>query len=148
MEMLTQSEAEALIRMLKESLVDAINFPGKGKKERFKVRGTTPRDLFDIQLFRGTIAANKVYYSAIVTLNKQSILELHVGDTLKHRNPDGTVINGSHWHIYKQGYGREYAVPAENVTSSDFEANTMRFFREFNIVKPPKVAFQQELSIE
>ena len=36
MEMLTQSEAEALIRMLKESLVDAINFPEKGKKERFK----------------------------------------------------------------------------------------------------------------
>lgn len=36
---LTQAEADALIRMLKESLVESINFPGKGEKRilQFKV---------------------------------------------------------------------------------------------------------------
>ena len=67
---LTQAEADALIRMLKESLVESINFPGKGEKKNFAVQGDSTKDQFDIQLYRGKIAANKMNYGAIVSINK------------------------------------------------------------------------------
>ena len=142
---LTQAEADALIRMLKESLVESINFPGKGEKKNFVVQGDSTKDQFDIQLYRGKIAANKMNYGAIVSINKEILLELHVGETLKHLNPDGTWIYGSHWHIYKQKYGRNFAIPATDVNSSEFENNTIKFFKEFNIISPPTVVYQQEL---
>ena len=145
---LTQAEAEALIRMLKRSLIDSINFPGKGEKKNFQVQGDTSKDKFDIQLYRGNIAAHKLNYEAIVSVNKVILLELHVGDTLKHLNPDGSWVNGSHWHIYKQDYGRAFAIPAADVKSSDFESNTLKFFKEFNIISPPTVIYQQELDCE
>ena len=145
---LTQAEAEVLIQMIKKSLIDSINFPSKGEKKNFQVQGDSSKDKFDIQLYRGNIAAHKLNYEAIVSVNKIILLELHVGDTLKHLNPDGSWIHGSHWHIYKQGYGRAFAIPASDVKSSDFESNTLKFFKEFSIVKPPTVIYQQELDCE
>lgn len=142
---LTQAEADALIRMIKTSLANTVYFPSKGEKKEFQVRGDTAKDLFDIQLFRGNIASSKTNYEAIVCLKKIPILELHVGETLRHRNPDGSLIIGSHWHIYNQQYGRALAIPATDINSPDFERNTMKFFNEFNIVSPPVVVYQQEL---
>ena len=142
---MTQSEAETLIRMLKKSLVNSINFPEMGEKETFKVQGDTTKDLFDIQIYRNRIDDRKINYEGIVSVNKIPILELHIGNSLKHRNPDGTILLGSHWHIYTQEYGRQCAFPASDLLSSDFEESTLRFFKEFNIISPPTVVYQQEL---
>jgi hypothetical protein len=52
---------------------------------------------------------------------------------------------GSHWHIYTEEYGRQFAFPAESVQSDKFVENTILFLKKFNVVECPTVSFQLEL---
>ena len=73
------------------------------------------------------------------------LLELHVNPGKVHPNPDGSKIIGSHWHIYTEEYGRQFAIPAEDVQSDNFVKNTLLFLEKFNVIKQPNISFQLEL---
>lgn len=78
----------------------------------------------------------------IVALPKgvpQTILELHLNPNQPHRNPDGELIVGSHWHVYCETYGRRWAYPAVDVESDDFVAGTLAFFRKFQLIRHPEI---------
>lgn len=144
---LTEQEAETLIRLLKKSLVDTIDFPSKGSKKSFTVRGLKSNDLFDIHIFRSRTVVGKTNYDAIVIKDNVRLLSLHIGGTLSHKNPDGSKLVGPHWHIYRENYDLLYAYPATDVHNEDFEQNTLKFFEEFHIVEKPVVNYQQELDL-
>lgn len=72
------------------------------------------------------------------------LLELHINPGKVHPNPDGTKIIGSHWHIYTEEYGRQFAFPAENVQSDKFVENTILFLKRFNVIECPTINFQLE----
>jgi len=60
-------------------------------------------------------------------------------------NPDGTIIIGSHWHVYREGYDRKFAFPATNIDDDDFISNTLQFFDKFHLIDKPNVNYQLEI---
>lgn len=74
------------------------------------------------------------------------LLELHINPSNIHCNPNGEKIKGSHWHIYDEIYGRQYAFPADNIESDNFLENTIEFLNKFNVIEQPQIHFQLELT--
>lgn len=144
-EKLTDAEARRLIAMLKRALIEAIDFPDRGKKAEFDVVGDTKKDLFTVSIFRGKIQSKKYSIGARIKKNGISLLELHINATNVHFNPDGEKITKDHWHIYREDYGRKFAIPAEDICDKDFVENTLIFLRKFHVVEPPKIYYQTEL---
>lgn len=141
---LKQEEIEYLLNMLKNSLVDSINFPTKGTNEEFEVKSLTSNELFNIRIYRGNVNRTKYNIGAIIEKNSIPLLELHIGPGNRHTNPDGTVIEGSHWHIYSEKYGRTQAFLADNIESEKFVENTVAFLDRFNVIQKPEIYFQLE----
>lgn len=71
-EKLTDAEARRLIAMLKRALIEAIDFPDRGKKAEFDVVGDTKKDLFTVSIFRGKIQSKK--YSIGARIKKMASL--------------------------------------------------------------------------
>ena len=74
------------------------------------------------------------------------MLELHIGPGNRHINPDGEIIEGSHWHIYSEQYGTSQAFPAEDMNSERFVENTISFLDRFNVIEKPEIYYQSELT--
>lgn len=147
MDKLTQSEAEHLIEMLKQTLVAAISLPEQAKATAFDAKGETISDLFTIKIYRGKINKEKYEIGARVKYKGILLLELHINPGNVHINPDGTKILGSHWHIYTEEYGLKMAYPAEDLNSNSFIENTILFFNRFNLIEQPEVLYQTELQL-
>ena len=143
---LTQEEAERLIKMVKNALIDTIDFPSRGKTKEFDVIGDTKQDVFSINIYRGKIRPFKYNFGARIKKNGIMLMELHINETSVHCNPDGKKIEGNHWHIYRENYGREFAFPAEDLNSEQFVDNTIMFLERFNVVKQPQVIHQMEIN--
>lgn len=147
--MLTQSEADKLLKTLKRSFKKFISIPKKGTNMNFNVESNIPKEKFTINLFQGNIA-NKQNISARITKNNIMLLELHINATNKHFNPKelgGELILGSHWHIYKEGFDTKFAYPATDILSDDFIDNSLLFFKKFNIIGIEDMFTQQILDI-
>lgn len=142
---ITQDEAERLISMVKRSLIAFLEFPQKGKTKEFIVEGDTKQDSFTINIFRGSIKTAKYTFGARITKNGIMLLELDLNPTGVHINPDGTKINGNHWHIYTEKYGRSYAIPADDIENEQFVENTILFLDRFNVIEKPEITMQTEL---
>ena len=127
------------------ALIEAIDFPDRGKKAEFDVVGDTKKDLFTVSIFRGKIQSKKYSIGARIKKNGISLLELHINATNVHFNPDGEKITKDHWHVYTEEYGRKLAFPAEDIHSEKFEENTVRFLKKFHVVEPPEIRCQMEL---
>lgn len=138
---ITQEEAEKLLQMLKNTLVDEIQFPSAGKSIEFNVEGETKEDIFVINIFRGKINRLKYNIGACVMKNGIVLLELHINPSNRHPNPDGELITGNHWHIYSEKYGLKWAFPADDINSEDFEKNTISFLIKFNVIEKPNVIY-------
>ena len=144
-EKLTQEEANELLSMVKNALVDMITFPSKGNSIEFDAQGTTKKDLFTIRIYRGRINHNKYEIGARIKKNGILLLELHINPGKPHQNPDGEKIVGSHWHIYTEEYGRSLAFPADDINSAMFVDNAIAFLERFNVIYKPTILFQLEL---
>ena len=144
-EKLTQEDAERLLAMLKNSLVESITFPSKGEQIEFDLVGDTKKDLFTAKIYRGKVNREKYDINARIKKNNILLLELHISKNKIHSNPDGTKIVGSHWHIYTEEYGRSFAYPADDIESDKFIENTITFLTKFNIIEKPTINFQLEL---
>lgn len=72
------------------------------------------------------------------------LLELHINATSVHRNPDGEKICGSHWHVYREGFGRDYAFSADDIRDDAFVENTIAFLTRFNVIEQPNILYQNE----
>lgn len=142
---LTNEEAKHLLEMLKKSLVSSINFPDQDENVEFDLEGDTKKDSFVTKIYRGKVDPKKYELSARIKKNNTLLLELHICKNKIHRNPDGTKIIGSHWHIYTEKYGRAFAYKAENIESDKFIENTMMFLEKFNVIEKPTINMQLEL---
>lgn len=142
---LTKDEAAELLKMLKHTLHQSIDFPQKGTSIEFDVIGNTKKDLFTIKVYRGKIDRQKYDIGARIKKNGILLLELHINKNKIHINPDGKKIIGSHWHIYTEEYGRRYAIPADNISSDKFIETTIMFLDKFNVIEKPEINYQLEL---
>ncbi len=107
--MLTQSEADYLMELEKRFAQDDVlilGAPGiRIERELISVDG---RERFWLDIYQGRIELRKF------TLQERAravvpLVRLDIGSTLRHTNPDETVITGPHIHVFREGYDLKFA---------------------------------------
>jgi hypothetical protein len=139
---LTQEEADKLMATEKRAADDDKEwlFPSPGERLAIPLTSLDKRENFMLDVTRAQIKLTKATYqnrarAAIILLR----LDL---DGPPHTNPDGTEVFCPHLHIYREGYGDKWAIPAPSDRYTDtldlfstFEA----FMKHCNITERPRV---------
>ena len=109
---LLQADADALIAVEKHRADDsARDFPFMGGSQVVPLVSSDGVEQFILDINRKSrILATKISY---LTRARQSILLVRLDiDGPPHRNPDGAEIPCPHLHVFREGYGLRWAVPA------------------------------------
>jgi hypothetical protein len=137
-----QAEADALLAMEKLTLEDdkEWNFPGPGEALTIPLTSTDKRENFNLDITRGRIKLTKATYQ---NRARQAIVLMRLDlDGPPHRNPDAEEIPCPHLHIYREGYGDKWAMPAPSdryMNTRDLFATFEAFMRQCNITKVPVI---------
>jgi Family of unknown function (DUF6978) len=120
---ITQSEADTLIEMEKRfSDNEDWTFPSAGPRIGLALTSLDKREHFMLDVTRGQIKLTKATYQ---NRARQAIILMRLDlDGPPHRNPDGEEIPCPHLHVYKEGFGDKWAIPAP----SDRYTNTLDLF--------------------
>ena len=108
---LTQDEADYLMQLEKKFTSNDPLILGAGPLKFVRTLiSRDGREQFLLDVHRGSLSLKKYTFQerarAIIPL-----VRVDVGETLRHTNPDGTPIEGSHIHIYREGYDVKFASP-------------------------------------
>lgn len=108
---LTQVEADALIALEKFRTDDTQwKYPSAGERLSVPLTSSDRRESFMLDITRSGIKLTKSTHQNRV---RQAIVLLRLDiDGAPHRNPDGVEVACPHLHIYREGYGAKWAVPA------------------------------------
>ena|SRR5579862_2076454 len=138
---ITQAEADALIAMEKGCTEEKRwLFPAPGDRIAIPLTSRDKRENFMLDIARVRIKLTKATYqnrarAAIILMR----LDLDGGP---HRNPDGEEIPCPHLHIYREGFGDKWAIPApvERYTNtSDLSSTLDSFMQHCNITERPNI---------
>jgi hypothetical protein len=134
-------------------------FPGRGQQLRIPIVSIDYQEHFELDMYRGRIVALKCSYHE--QYQGTPLVRLDMNPS-RHTNPfhlfppagfedyNGVTLTNSHVHLYREGFGDRYAIPAERLgfkpvlTKDDLIENLSIFFDYCNIVDPP---FIQEVLI-
>lgn len=134
---LDEVTARRLLGELKDALVDEFTMPAGGEQHKgFDVESQDGADKFRVDLYRGKIDFDKHSISARIQGGGVVLMRLCVNPSQPHSNPDGTVILGDHLHVYRSGYGENFAEPVD-IESPNFINDTLLLLQRFNVVKKP-----------
>jgi hypothetical protein len=136
---LSQAEADALIAMEKVRINDdPWVYPPLGGAISIPLTSNDKRESFHLDVSRGQIELLKAKYQnrarQVVVL-----LRFDSGGS-PHRNPDGQEVPCPHLHIYREGYGDKWAIPAPSdpfANVSDLWQTLCDFMRYCHITRPP-----------
>lgn len=138
---LTQLEADALIAMEKQRVDETQwEFPAPGARLAIPLTSTDKRENFMLDVTRAQLKLTKATYQ---NRARQAIILMRLDlDGPPHRNPDDQEIPCPHLHLYREGYGDKWAIPAPGAVFPDttnlfstFEA----FMKHCNITVRPNV---------
>ena len=142
--MLTQIEADTLIAMKKTFVRPVTLSMPPGSDQTHELIGNDDRERFLLDLWRGTLKLSKIKYQ---TRGRKVIVLVRLDiDGAPHTNPDGTRLNRTHIHIYREGYEDKWAFPVdpgEFGNISDIKRTLEDFCRYCNIQDIPP--FQEGL---
>ena len=136
-----QAEAVALIDMERQRVDDRQwIFAGPGERLAIPLTSTDKREQFMLDVTRAQIKLTKATFQ---NRARQAIILMRLDlDGPPHRNPDGTEVPCPHLHVYREGYGDKWAVPAP----ADRYADTLdlfsmldAFMAHCNIINPPDI---------
>lgn len=136
---LTQAEADSLIAMEKHRQDDRKwKYPDLGGKLEIPLHSLDRREQFTLDVRRGRIDLQK---NTLQTRGRRTVVLVRLDFRgAPHRNPDGQLIDSSHIHIYREGFGDKWAVPLPNKQFKNME-DTWQAVEDFmafcNITKPP-----------
>lgn len=142
--MLTQTEADALMAMQKRfEDQSAISMPPGADYSRVLI-GADLHERFLMDIWRGTVRISK---ARLQTRARKVIVLARVDvNGAPHTNPDRTILNGSHIHLYREGYDAKWAYPLDSRSFSNPTDNA-QLFNDFcvycNVVGIPR--FQDAL---
>ena len=136
---LTQSEADALMRMEKYRVDDTAHpFPDLGGHIEIPLQSSNQREVFSLDISRRRIALTTKYQ----TRGRQSLVLARLDFNAPHRNPDDSEVGVPHLHLYREGYGDKWAfeVP-EGVLNNPSDAwqVLVDFMAYCSIVQPPEI---------
>ena len=138
---LTQAEADALIAMEKHRVnSDRHDFPMGGAALVVPLQSPDKREQFLLDISRSRIDLLKGTYQnrarQVVVL-----VRLDFGGA-PHRNPDDTEVPSPHLHVYREGFGDKWAIPAPTDKfgdTGDLWRTLGEFMRFCNITQPPNI---------
>jgi hypothetical protein len=138
---LTQAEADALIQMEKRRVDDAQwLFPAPGEKLTVPLTSVDKRENFMLDVTRAQIKLTKATYQ---NRARQAIVLMRLDlDGPTHWNPDDVEVPCPHLHIYREGYGDRWAVPApvdRYTNTKDLLVTFEAFMAHCNITEPPRI---------
>lgn len=135
---LSRAEADALIAMNKRFRSRDTVVLGPGTDATRELLGSDDRELFLLDLWRGTLRLSKV---KLQTRARKILVLVRLDvDGAPHTNPDGTKIGGTHLHVYREGYDSKWAYPvdpAEFPNLGDMAATFSDFCHRCHILAPP-----------
>ncbi len=152
--MLTQSEADALFAMPKKpKTADPVAFPHAGGKLLSEFVSLDGRELFLLNITRASIAVSKCTYQK--RARQVEILRRLDIDGSSHPNPtvetvplefltsyNGLEIPCPHVHIYVEGFGDKWAIPAPAEllnANNDLYTIMESFLRYCNVQEMPNI---------
>ena len=129
--MLTQTEADTLIAMRKRFLnPHTISLP-PGVNETHELIGDEQREIFLLDLWRGIMRLSKY---KMQTRGRITVVLVRLDiNGAPHTNPDGQKIDGTHIHIYREGFDDKWAFPVNSAEfrNIDNAGNTFEDFCRF-----------------
>lgn len=146
--MITDIEAERLLRLLKELVVNRpIAFPPLKAFVTLEAVAPGTNEQFQIDIVRKTLHVRKCTYQ---TRHKKSVplLRVDIGGP-PHTNPDGVEIPCPHIHVYKENYEDKWAYPLHmhmNTDPDDLVQVLIDFLEYNNVTNPPNVIRQVEVT--
>ncbi len=133
--------------------VKEYQFPGSGQKLTLAYTSSDRRENFLFDIYRGSICITKVTYQNRV--RKAFILRRLDLDGAVHVNPEvesvplsflapfnGKEIQTPHLHVYVEGYGEKWAVPADSllaVEGKDIYEVMIDFFKYCHVNQLPNI---------
>ena len=138
---ISQSEADALIAMEKQRVDDKQwDFPVPGDRLAIPLVSFDKRENFMLDITRGQIKLTKATFQNRV---RQAIILMRLDlDGPPHRNPDGEEVLCPHLHIYREGHGDKWAIPAPVSLYTDTSrlfSTFQQFMKHCNITMPPDI---------
>jgi hypothetical protein len=136
---LTQAEADRLLKVGKHYRgKKSYIFPSGGKKLQIPLVSSDKREKFFLDVNSMRLDITKVTFQTRVRI----VIPLARVDIIKggfHRNPDGTIITGSHIHRYREGYGDKWAepLPSEFGNTDDVFQVFHHFLEYCNVIEKP-----------
>lgn len=110
--LLSTDNALDLIKDSKQFTDSNPHFPELGKRSILKGKSVTGRTEYLVDVRRSLYTLNKVTFQERVYSNI-GLVRLDL-DTKPHSNPDHSIIEGAHLHIYQEGYGLSWAYPLDD----------------------------------
>ena len=146
---LSQQEADKLLELLKKCVDTKISMPSQGFREDLDVYAIERRnEKFIISINRRNSVEDKVSFVARYLKDNTILLRLDIAPTAPHKNPPGfqyEEIQGTHLHIYREGYESKYAMPFD-VNDELLEDKFLNFLNMFNVIEKPVIICQTEIS--
>jgi|SRR5665213_2719573 len=138
---LAQAEADALIAMEKHRVNDNdLLFPVPGERLAIPLTSSDKREHFMLDVTRGQIKLTKATYQ---NRARQAIILMRLDlDGPPYRNPDGSKIPCPYLHLYREGYGDKWAIPAPPslyAVTLDLFSTFQAFMTHCNIATPPNI---------
>lgn len=142
--MLTQSDADSLIAMPKRYVGPSAILLPPGASDPYDVTDDlglpVPEEWFILDLGRGKRRTIKLKFQ---TRARKVVILLRLDlNGAPHTNPDGEVVEGSHLHRFREGFGDRWAQPidpAQFSDPSDPTTSVREFCRLCRIAGPPTV---------
>jgi hypothetical protein len=138
---LTQDEADKLMAMEKRAADERDwLFPAPGDRVAIPLTSLDKRESFMLDVTRAQIKLTKATYQSRA---RAAIILIRLDlDGPPHRNSDGVEIPCPHLHIYKEGYGDKWAIPAPlaiYTNTLDLFSTFEAFMGQCNITDPPNI---------
>lgn len=136
-----QAEADALIAMEKQCIDDKQwFFPVPGERLTIPLTSLDKRENFMLDVTRARIKLSKATYQ---NRARQAIILMRLDlDGPPHRNPNDEEIPCPHLHIYREGHGDKWAIPAPRdiyADTNDLLSTFEAFMGHCNITVLPDI---------
>ena len=100
---------------------------------------TNKSEFFLLDGYRGSFEVKKY------TFNKryrQVIILIRLDSLGRHTNPDGTIFDGPHIHLYKEGFGDKFAFPVNKIGLKKpfkIEDGLIKLLKYCNVINIPSI---------
>lgn len=138
---ISQSEADELIAMEKQRVDDKQwDFPTPGEGLAIPLTSADKRENFVLDITRSQVKLTKVTFQ---NRARQVIILMRLDlDGRPHRNPNDEEVPCPHLHVYREGYGDKWAMPAPvdrygDITNLGLTCDA--FMKHCNIVLLPDI---------